>query len=181
MKILLIGPQGSGKSTQAQLLGENLGLPIISVGDIFRQIAVSDTDEARRIKQILDSGQLVDDQTTAELIKKRVNEEDMKDGFIMDGYPRTMEQASIFDPSFDKVIYLEIPREEVVERLMKRGRADDTALLINQRLDLYYQQTQPLLDYYKQKGLLMTLDGKGSIEEIQDKIKSSLSSLLHSE
>lgn len=171
MKILLIGPQGSGKSTQADFLAQSLGLPSISVGDIFRQISTLETEEGERIKQILDSGQLVDDHTTAELVRKRLNGEDVKNGFILDGYPRTVEQVNIFEPNFDKVIYLDVPREEVVERLMQRGRADDALELINKRLDLYYQQTQPLLDYYKNKGILVEVDGTGSIERVQEGIR----------
>ncbi len=174
MKILLIGPQGSGKSTQAELLAKHLGVPKITMGDIFRKIAALDTEEGQRIKQILDAGQLVDDQTTAELVKRRVEEADAKNGFIMDGYPRTVEQVNIFEPDFDKVIYLNVPREEVVNRLMQRGRADDTEQLINKRLDLYYQQTASLLDHYKQKGVLVEINGIGNIEEIQDEIKKHL-------
>lgn len=174
MKILLIGPQGSGKSTQAEFLAKDLGLPKITMGDLFRQIAITDSEEGRRIKQILDSGQLVDDQTTAGLVKRRVDGGNTRDGFIMDGYPRTIEQVNIFDPNFDKVIYLDVPRESVVERLMQRGRADDTRELINKRLDLYYQQTQPLLDYYRKKGILVEIDGTGDIQKVQDEIKKSI-------
>lgn len=170
MKILLIGPQGSGKSTQAEVLAKKLGLPKITVGDLFRQISTLETEEGERIKQILDSGQLVDDQTTAEMVKKRLTEEDMKKGFVMDGYPRTMEQLSLFNPNFDKVIYLDVPKDVVVERLMQRGRTDDTLELINKRLDLYYQQTQPLLDFFKNKGILIEVDGTGSIERVEEEI-----------
>lgn len=174
MKILLIGPQGSGKSTQATLLAEFLGFPKITVGDLFRQIVSSNSEDGKRIKQILDSGQLVDDQTTAQLVEKRVSEEDTKNGFVLDGYPRTIEQVNIFEPDFDKVIYLNVPREEVIQRLLQRGRADDTEELINKRLDLYYQQTQPLLDHYKQQGILVEVDGLGSIEKIQDEIRKQV-------
>lgn len=174
MRILLIGPQGSGKSTQADLISKTLNLPKITLGDIFRQITTQVTEEGKRIKQILDSGQLVDDQTAADLISKRLNEEDVKAGFVMDGYPRTVEQANIYDPNFDKAIYLNVPREEVVNRLIQRGRTDDTLELINRRLDSYYQQTEPLLNYYKQKGILIEVDGKGEISQIQQKIRDAV-------
>lgn len=173
MKILLIGPQGSGKSTQASLLAEHLNLPKISVGDIFRELSTKESSEAQRIREILQSGNLVDDQTTSEIVKNRLSEADCQNGFILDGYPRTIEQMQIFDPKFDKVIYLEVPKEEVMKRLMARGRADDTHELIETRLNLYFKQTQPLLDYYKKQGILIEINGIGSIDQIQEEIKKN--------
>lgn len=173
-KILLIGPQGSGKSTQADLLSQFLNIPKISTGDIFRKIKEEDSEEGIRIRQILSSGQLVDDQTTAGLVRKRISNADCNNGFIMDGYPRTVEQLNIFDPDFNKAIYLNVQREEVVKRLLARGRADDTEELINKRLDLYYLQTQPLLDYYQEQGKLIEVLGIGDIQKIQDEIKKSI-------
>lgn len=167
-KILLIGPQGSGKSTQAKLLGEFLKVPIISTGDIFRkQASVNEI-----IRTILQEGKLVDDETTSQVVKDRLSEEDCQNGFIMDGYPRTVEQMKIFDPGFNKVFYLDVPQDMVIKRLMARGRADDTSELIRQRLDLYYKQTQPLLDYYKKMGILLNIDGRGEIEKIQQDLRS---------
>lgn len=174
MKILFIGSQGSGKSTQAELLEQFLGIPRISTGDIFRKIIQEDSDEGKRIKQILDSGQLVDDATTAEIVRKRISEETFKNGFIMDGYPRTLEQINIFDPGFDKVLYLKLPDEEAVRRLLVRGREDDTEESIAQRLRLYHEQTDPILGYYGKQGLLIEIDGLGSIEEIQQRIREQL-------
>lgn len=174
MKILMIGPQGSGKSTQAGLLAEFFGTPKITVGNIFRQIAASSTQEGERIKQILASGQLVDDQTTAELVKKRVSRNDAKRGFIMDGYPRTIEQLNIFDPGFDKVLYLDVPEEVVIERLIKRGRSDDTPESIKMRLGFYYKQTAPLLEFYRNLEVLSEVDGLGTIEQVQQRIREGL-------
>lgn len=174
MKILLIGPQGSGKSTQADLLADYLKVPKITVGDIFRKIAQEENDLGERIRQILAQGQLVDDVTTSRIVKERLEESDCQNGFVLDGYPRTLEQARIFDPGFNKVFYLKLDREKVLERLLKRGRDDDTEELIKTRLNLYYNQTQPLLDYYENRGNLVEVNGEDSIEEVFERIKSYL-------
>lgn len=163
MKILLIGPQGSGKSTQAKLLSEYLKLPVVSTGEIFRTM-----DTARRI---LEEGRLVDDRTTSEIVKNRLSNPKCQNGFILDGYPRNIEQVKLFDPEVDLTIYLNVSEEEVLERLIKRARADDTQESIKTRLDLYYQQTEPLLSYYKNLGILKEIDGIGEIKEIQQRIR----------
>lgn len=174
MKILLIGPQGSGKSTQARLLSEYLSVPVISTGEIFRNLSSQETEEGKRVKQILGTGKLVDDETTSKIVEARLKQSDCQNGFIIDGYPRNIEQANTFDPDFERAFYLHIPEEKVLERLLKRGRADDTKELIKQRLDLYYRQTQPLLDYYRSRGILVEIDGRGDIQKVQDEIKKSL-------
>ncbi len=174
MKLLLIGPQGSGKSTQGKLLSESLNIPFISTGDIFRNIATQDTDEGKRIKEILDAGRLVDDATATKLVEDRVMESDCANGFILDGYPRTVVQANSLNLEFDKAVYLKMPREQVLERLLKRGRSDDTEELINQRLDLYYQQTEPLIEHFKQKGILIEVNADADIQIVQDEIKKSV-------
>ncbi|MDO8573902.1 MAG: nucleoside monophosphate kinase [Candidatus Daviesbacteria bacterium] len=165
-RILFIGPQGCGKSTQAVLLAEYLRIPKISTGDIFREMS--------QVKDILAAGQLVDDETTAEIVKKRLQESDCQNGFILDGYPRSIAQKELFDPRFSCVIYLKVPDTEVTRRMMARGREDDTLESIKTRLSLYYEQTQPLLDYYKNQGILIEVDGTGSVEAIQNEIKKSI-------
>lgn len=164
MKILLIGPQGSGKSTQGKLLAQFLGLPYISTGDLFREMG-------GEIKQILDQGKLVDDQTTVKIVEAKLNGEEYRNGFILDGYPRTMEQIKLFDPGFDKVIYLDLSDKEATKRLLTRGREDDMEELIAERLRNYHRETDPILDYYRQKEILKQIDGLGSIEEIQQRIR----------
>lgn len=175
MKILLIGPQGSGKSTQGKLLAEYLKIPVISTGDIFRILREQDNEEGRRIRQILDTGQLVDDSETAGLVRERVGEADCRNGFILDGYPRNLEQIRLFDPLFDKVIYLKLSDGEALGRLLARGREDDTAELIKERLRIYHQQTDPILDYYQKNGLVVEVDGSGMIDEIQEKLRKVVS------
>lgn len=174
MKILLIGPQGSGKSTQAKLLAEYLNIPHVSTGDIFRRLTQKNVGIGQIVKGVLEQGKLVDDQTTSSIVRERSQEDDCKEGFIMDGYPRNLEQLRKYDPEFDIVFYLNVPEEVALERLLQRGREDDTEELIRQRLDLYYQQTQPLLDYYKQGNKLIEISGIGDIQRIQDEIKKSI-------
>lgn len=174
MKILLIGPQGSGKSTQGKLLADYLHIPYISTGDIFRDIARQDTEEGEKIRQILEAGRLVDDQTTSGMVEKKTRQLEYQDGYIFDGYPRNLEQIKLFDPSFNKVFYLKLSDEEATSRLIERAREDDTSQLIAGRLRIYHQETDPLLDYYLQKGLLISIDGQGTIDEIQQKIREEL-------
>lgn len=174
MKILLIGPQGSGKSSQGKLLSELLKVPLISTGEIFRTLAQENTDLGQIVRNIMAEGKLVDDRTTCRIVKERLGQPDCNSGFVLDGYPRTLEQVKIFDPEFDKVFYLNIPEEVVIERLTKRSRADDTPESIKMRLGLYYGQTEPLLNYYKNLRTLLEIDGIGSIEEIQKRIRENL-------
>jgi len=175
MKILFVGPQGSGKSTQAKLLADYLKVPYISTGDIFRQLREAGSEEGKRIREIYDLGKLIDDPTTVEIVKKRLSESDCVDGFILDGYPRNIEQVKLYDPGFDKVIYLKISDEEALKRLLARGRVDDTRELIAERLRIYHQLTDPILDYYQQKGSLITIEGLGTIDDIQNQLREVVS------
>ncbi len=174
MKILFIGPVGSGKSTQAQLLADKLGLPLVQTGDLLREIAQEETALGQKVKADIQNGVLVDDKTVAEIIKDRLSKDDCQNGFIVDVYPRTKEQLELFNPEFDQVFYIEIPDQVVEERLLKRGRVDDTAEVIQTRLKVYYQQTQPLLDYFQKHGILTTISGEGAVEEIQQKIRENI-------
>ncbi len=172
MKLLLIGPQGSGKSTQAKQLSHLINIPAVSTGEIFRKMTEQDSDEGRRIKDILAKGELVDDQTTAQIVETMLKDPEYQNGFVLDGYPRTLKQRELYDPQFDKVIYLKLSDQEIMDRLLKRGREDDTQELIKTRLDLYKEQTQPLLDYYKNLGILIEIDGSNSVDEVWAEIKS---------
>ncbi|MEK7616720.1 MAG: nucleoside monophosphate kinase [Patescibacteria group bacterium] len=175
MKILLLGPQGSGKSTQGKLLAEYFKTPFIVTGDILREIASSDTEKGKRIKQLLTAGNLVDDETVAKLIRERIERDDSRNGFILDGYPRTLEQAKkVEDLNFDKAIYFKVSQDVALDRLLKRGREDDTKDLIKKRLEIYFEQTEPLLKYYKNKGILLEISGEGEIKDIQDSLREGL-------
>lgn len=174
MKILLIGPQGSGKSTQAKMLAEYLQVPFISSGDIFRRLIRQEGGFGPIIKGILEQGKLVDDQTTSSIVEERLQEDDCQSGFVMDGYPRNLEQLKLFDPGFNLVFYLNAPEKIVVDRLIKRGRMDDTEESIRQRLGLYYQQTQPLIDYYKKQGILKEIDATLDIPAVQGQIRREI-------
>lgn len=173
-KILFIGPQGSGKSTQAKLLAKSLKVPYISTGDIFREMASQNSKLGKKLRQILDGGKLVLDETTAQIVSDRIKQSDCQNGFILDGYPRSLEQIKLFDPSFDKVFYLKLSDEEAIERLLMRGRGDDTSDSIAERLRIYHKQTDPMLTYYLKEGLLVSIDGQGTIEQIQQRIREEL-------
>ncbi|MDO8619351.1 MAG: nucleoside monophosphate kinase [Candidatus Daviesbacteria bacterium] len=171
MKILLVGPQGAGKSTQAKLLADSFHIPAISTGDIFRELATQESTLSEKLKQIMSSGNLVDDETTSKIVKERLAQPDFKNGFVFDGYPRTLKQIEYFDPGFDKVIYLEFADKDARQRLLRRGRADDTPELIDQRLKIYHQLTDPILDYYREQGILLAIDAAGSIDEVWQRVR----------
>ena len=174
MKILIIGPQGSGKTTQSKLLSEYLGVPYIETGEHLRKLSKENTFLGKKVKDILDRGEMVPDDIVAEIVEKRLKEKDVIRGFVMNGYPRTLDQIKLFKQSFDKVLYIEIDDREALNRLLKRGREDDTPDLIKKRLADYHRLTKPILDYYQRRGILERLDGENSIVRVQKDIRSRL-------
>jgi adenylate kinase len=167
-----MGPQGSGKSTQATILAKKLHLPHIETGEIYRSLENTDSSIGRKIKAALDKGGLVDDETTFEIIDQHLSE--MRSGFVIDGFPRTLAQAKRDLFSIDAVIFLRLSNEEATKRLLLRGREDDTPELISERLKLYHEQTEPILNYYKEKQKLIEINGEKTIDEISKDISREI-------
>lgn len=174
MKILITGPQGSGKTTQAEILAKKLEVKLIEAGEILRKVAQKHDELGEEVKKDLENGDLVEDQVVAKLIQAQATAPDAEDGFVMDGYPRTLESLKLFDPGFDQVFYLEVPDEVVIKRMLQRGREDDNQSDIEERLKLYHLETEQVLDYYRKLDKLITVDGQSSIEEIAREINSKI-------
>jgi adenylate kinase len=187
LRLLLIGPPGAGKGTQAARLSEAYGIPAISTGDIFRENVKNGTELGVKAKEYMDAGKYVPDSLTNDLVRDRLAQPDVIDGFLLDGYPRTLQQVEelddilgVSDASLDAVIVLTADTEEVVSRLLKRsaeqGRSDDTEEVIRHRLDVYAEQTAPLIDVYEGRGLVVNVDGLGEIDEVTGRIIAALAS-----
>jgi adenylate kinase len=187
MRLLIMGPPGAGKGTQAQRVSEHYGIPAISTGDIFRAMKTSDTPLARQVRAIMDSGDYVSDEITNAIVADRLTQVDCAAGFLLDGYPRTLQQVAALDDflattgeSLHAVISLQADVNEVVDRLLKRaeieGREDDTADTIRRRQLIYAQETAPLLEVYRSRGLLVEVDGLGAIEEVSARLFAALDS-----
>lgn len=179
MKIIIVGIQGAGKSTQGNLLKEKLNIPYLSTGHIFREIAKERTPLGRYIKETMNAGYLIPDSKTLEIVSEYLSREEYNDGYILDGFPRTVKQAESFKNGIDKVIYLEVSDKEALWRLSFRGedgtaREDDTLAAIRKRIELFHKFTNPVLDFYKKKRKLVTIDGEQEIEKIHKQIMHEL-------
>ena len=185
MRILIMGPPGAGKGTQAGLIAEHYGIPAISTGDIFRAMKTADTPLAHQVRAIMDSGGYVSDEITNAIVSARLVEPDCENGFLLDGYPRTLAQVETLDADLeangrplDAVVSLLADVEEVVVRLLKRsqieGRSDDNEDTIRVRLQVYAEQTAPLLEVYRQRGILVEVDGLGPIDEVSNRLFDAL-------
>lgn len=173
LKILLLGIQGAGKSTQGNLLRDKLGIPYLSTGHIFREMAKEKTQLGRYIKETINSGILVPDKKTLEIVENYLSRPEYAEGYIMDGFPRTVVQAKAFKNGINKAIYLKVSDREALWRLAFRdemGREDETLKAILKRIEMYHKFTDPVIDYYREKGVLIEVDGERSIEEIHEYI-----------
>lgn len=185
MRLLIMGPPGAGKGTQAAVIARRLGIPHISTGDIFRANVSEGTPLGLEAKRYMDAGEYVPDSVTNEMVRNRIAEPDAEPGFLLDGYPRTLAQVEELDGmlsdagrSLDVVVVLTVDADELVQRLLKRaetsGRSDDTEDVIRHRQDVYTEQTAPLIDVYRDRGLLLEVDGLGEVDEVSARILSAL-------
>jgi len=184
-RLLLIGTPGAGKGTQAQRLSETFGIPAISTGDIFRHNVKNETELGKQAKAFMDRGEYVPDSLTNDLVRDRLSQADAADGFLLDGYPRTADQVAELDDilaekaqHLDAVVMLSADVDEVVRRLLNRaveqGRADDTEEVIRHRLDVYEEQTAPLVSVYAARDLVITVDGLGEVADVTNRIVEAL-------
>lgn len=180
-RIVLLGPPGAGKGTQAELLAGQLGVPAISTGDMLRQAVSSGTELGGKVQGIMASGALVDDGTMADVVKDRLAKADARQGFLLDGYPRTLPQAHTLEgiltgtgQELDAVLLVEVPEEELVRRAVLRGRGDDSEEVVRERLRVYREKTEPLIGYYRERGLLYPIDGNLPVEKVTSQMVVAL-------
>jgi adenylate kinase len=185
MRLILMGPPGAGKGTQAKVVAEHAGVPAISTGDIFRFNVSEGTELGLQAKKYMDAGEYVPDEITNLMVRNRIDESDAEPGFLLDGYPRTLAQVEELDGmikftghELDAVVVLTVDPEELVQRLLVRaqtdGRSDDTEDVIRRRQEVYAEQTEPLIDVYRDRNLLIEVDGMGEVDEVTERIFKAL-------
>lgn len=185
VRLLIVGPQGSGKGTQGVRIAEAFGIPAISTGDVFRAAVADDSDLGRQVKAIIEAGDLVPDELTSAVVRERLSQPDARGGFLLDGYPRNLSQVRDLDAflegrgeELDAIIELSVPRDESISRISLRakeqGRSDDTEEVIANRLSIYERETAPILDVYRERGIVDVIDGLGSLDEITERVIAAL-------
>jgi adenylate kinase len=191
-RLLIVGPPGAGKGTQSAVISEVLGIPAIATGDIFRWNIANGTELGLQVKSILDAGDFVPDELTCEVVADRLLQEDAREGFLLDGFPRTVGQVEFLDGfladhglALDGVIQLEADIDEVVKRLRQRaieqGRSDDTEEAIHHRQVVFAEQTEPILAIFRERGILLPVNGLGSVEDVSSRIITALENLSDNE
>lgn len=180
MKLVLIGIQGAGKSTQGNFLAERYDIPYLSSGHIFREMAKEKTQIGRWLKETINSGALVPDDKTLEIILTYLEKPEYQKGYILDGFPRTTVQAEAFNGGVDKVVFLEVSDKEALWRIAGRisDRQDETVQAIKKRIGLFHELTQPVIDFYKKEGKLLTVDGEKDIDGVSEDIVKELDKLV---
>jgi adenylate kinase len=185
MRLIIMGPPGAGKGTQAKYIAEHFKIPAISTGDIFRANVTKGTPLGIEAKRFMDAGDYVPDEVTNLMVRNRIDEPDAEPGFLLDGYPRTLSQVEELDGmikftghQLDAVVVLTVDQEEIVSRLLQRaqveGRADDTEDVIRRRQEVYAEQTEPLIEVYRDRGLLVEADGMGEVGDVTERIFAAL-------
>jgi adenylate kinase len=185
MRLIIMGPPGAGKGTQAKFIAEHFKIPAISTGDIFRANVTQGTTLGIEAKRYMDAGEYVPDEVTNLMVRNRIDEQDAAPGFLLDGYPRTLSQVEELDGmikftghELDAVVVLTVDQDEIVSRLLQRaqveGRADDTEDVIRRRQEVYVEQTEPLIEVYRSRGLLVEVDGMGEVDEVKARIFDAL-------
>jgi adenylate kinase len=188
MNLLVLGPQGAGKGTQAKRIASDYGIPHISTGDMFRAERAAGTEFGRRVGEIMERGELVPDDLTIATIESRLQQDDARDGFVLDGFPRNLAQAEALDAmlgaigrGLDAILYFDLPDEVGFERMLKRARdenrADDTPDVIRRRLQIYHDETEPVVEHYRTTGKLVPLHADRSIEEVYREVQQALERL----
>jgi adenylate kinase len=173
MKIILLGIQGSGKSTQGNLLSKDFDVPYLSTGHIFRRMAQERSSLGRQIKVVMNAGFLISDDKTLKIVSEYLSRPEYQNGYILDGFPRTLVQAKAFKNGIDKVIYLKISDKEALWRISGRdgeAREDETLMAVRKRIDSFHKYTEPVLEYYNKKDKLLEIDGEQPVEEIHKEI-----------
>jgi adenylate kinase len=185
MRVIMMGPPGAGKGTQATFVAEHFGIPAISTGDIFRANVAEGTPLGIEAKRYMDAGEYVPDEITNKMVRNRIDEPDAEPGFLLDGYPRTLAQVEELDAMveftghrLDAAVVLTVEDEEIVQRLLQRaeveGRADDTEDVIRRRQEVYREQTEPLIEVYRDRGILLEVDGIGEVDQVTKRIFEAL-------
>ena len=186
-----MGPPGAGKGTQAKVVADHFGIPAISTGDIFRANVTQGTPLGKKAQEYMDAGEYVPDEVTNLMVRARIDEPDAEPGFLLDGYPRTLSQVEELDGMIrftghrlDAVVVLTVDADEIVERLLQRaqveGRTDDTEDVVRRRQEVYAEQTEPLIEVYRDRDLLVEVDGMGEVDEVTERILSALEDVKES-
>ncbi len=185
MNLLVLGPQGAGKGTQAKRISTEYGIPHISTGDMFRAAAAAGSELGKQVEPILASGELVPDELTVALIRERLGEDDAQQGFVLDGFPRNLAQAEALDEmlssigrQLDAILFFDIPDSVGIERALERarleGRDDDTPEVIKRRLEIYHSETEPVVEHYRVTGKLVPLHAERSVQDVWREIEEAL-------